>query len=290
MGPEPRVSVIIPVYNGEKTLTQCLDSVLNQTYRNYEVIVVDNNSTDRTKEIIYYLKENNEKIKYVFAERRSVGAARNEGIRATQGDIFAFTDADCICPHNWIEEIARPIKLENEDVTVGFEEDLVKNYWTKNIQKRDCIYMQRCSHGNYTMAFDGKNSAIKAELMKELMFDPDIGMIDDVDLAVRITMKAKIRYLPSVRVGHFHRSSLKSTIKMYFVRAFWAYKIYSKYKKGNHTENYIMFESIHPKSWALFPFWMLFQFIKKPISETYFILIAELSWRAGLLWSKIRRC
>ena len=48
----PKVSVTIPVYNGQRTLRHCLSSVLNQTYKNYEVIVVDNNSTDKTKEII----------------------------------------------------------------------------------------------------------------------------------------------------------------------------------------------------------------------------------------------
>ena len=60
---DPKTSVIIPVYNGEKTLKQCLDSVLNQTYKNYEVIVVDNNSTDKTKEIIKDFQKKNEKVR-----------------------------------------------------------------------------------------------------------------------------------------------------------------------------------------------------------------------------------
>jgi glycosyltransferase involved in cell wall biosynthesis len=250
---------------------------------------VDNNSTDRTKEIIYNLKENSNRIKYVFAARRSVGAARNEGIKVAQGDIFVFTDADCICPDKWIEEITWPIRFEMEDAVVGFEEDLVKNYWTENIQKRDEIYMQRCSDGKYIRTFDGKNAAIRAKLMKELMFDPNINWTEGLGLALRITMRTKIRYLPSVRVGHFHRSSLKGTIRTYFVRAFWSYRIYRKYKKGNYVRKYIMFESVHPKNWLLFPFWVLFNFIKKPINEAYFILVAELSWRAGLLWSMIKR-
>jgi glycosyltransferase involved in cell wall biosynthesis len=285
--PEPKVSVIIPVYNGEKTLAMCLNSVLNQTYKNYEVIVVDNNSKDRTKEIIYNFRDKNNRIKYTFAERRSSGIARNEGIKAAQGDILAFTDADCICPFNWIVEITRPIRLEKEEATVGFEEDLIKNYWTKNMQKRDDIYMRRSSDGKYIRTFDGKNAAIRMGLIRELMFDPDIGMMSDLDLAVRITMEGRILYLPSVRVGHFHRSSLKSTIKTYFVRSFWSPRIYRKYKKDNYIRKYIMFESMDPKNWLLFPFWMLFQFIKRPASEAFFILVTELSWRAGVLWSII---
>ncbi len=283
------ISVIIPVYNGEKTLQRCLNSVLDQTYKNYEVIVVDNNSTDKTKEIIYGFKDNAKKIKYAFAETRSTGIARNEGVRAAQGDILVFTDADCVCPSCWIEEITRPIRLEGEDVTVGFEEDLIKNYWTKNIQKRDLIYMQRCGHGKYTTAFDTKNSAIRKELMRALMFDQDINVFDDLELGVRIGMNTRIRYLPSVTVGHLHRSSLKGTIKMYFSRAFWSARIYRKYKKIGYTIKNIMFESMRLKGWLAFPFWMLFQFVKKPIGEAYFILVAELSWRAGLLWSMAKR-
>lgn len=80
----PKVSVIIPVYNGEKTLARCLNSVLNQTHSNYEVIVVDNNSTDKTKEIINKFKEEDSKIRYAFEPYRSRGAARNKGIETAK--------------------------------------------------------------------------------------------------------------------------------------------------------------------------------------------------------------
>jgi len=285
----PKISVIIPVYNGERTLKQCLSSVLNQSYKNYEVIVVNNNSTDKTKEIVHNLKDSARRIEYVFAEKHSIGAARNEGVEIAEGDIIVFTDADCICPHNWIEEITRPIRLEKEDVVVGFEDDLIKNYWTKNVQKRDEIYMQRCRQGEYIMTFDGKNAAIRTKLMRELMFDPDIIWSEGFGLVVRIFTRAKIRYLPFVRVGHFHSSSLKDIIKTRFDRAFWVYKIYQKYKKDGYIRGHVMFESIHLKNWLLFPFWLLFNFVKKPVGETYFILITELSWRAGLLWSIIKK-
>lgn len=287
-GPEPKVSVIIPVYNGENTLPGCLNSVLNQRYANYEVIVVDNNSTDRTMQIVCGFKNNDERIKYAFAEKRSTAVARNEGVRLARGEICVFTDADCVCPPDWIEEITRPIQLEGENATVGFEEDLVKNYWTKNIQKRDEIYMRRCNYGKYTTTIDTKNFAIKASLIQELMFDPNIDVFDDLDLALGITPKTKIRYLSSVRVGHFHRSSLAGVIKTNFFRAFWSYRIYRKHKKrGSVRNDIVMFEGMRLKNWALLPFWMLFQLIKKPPGEACFILAYELSWRAGLLWAMI---
>jgi glycosyltransferase involved in cell wall biosynthesis len=286
--PEPIVSVIIPVYNGEKTLKMCLDSVLEQTYKNYEVIVVDNNSTDRTKEIICNLKEDYDRIKYIFSERRTTGSARNEGVKAAEGEVVVFTDSDCICPHNWIEKITMPIRLEGEIAAVGFEDDPVNNYWTRNIQKSDESHMRHYSHGGYITIFDTKNAAIRAQVLKKLMFDPDINISDDLDLAVRIIMENRIRYIPSVRVCHFHRTSLRSTVKTYFLRAFWSFRISRKYKKVNCSAVDTMFENMSLKRWIVFPFWVLFQFTKRPPGEAYFIFVSEFSWRAGLLWSIIK--
>ena len=80
------VSIIIPVYNGEKTLRQCLSSVLNQTHENYEVIVVDNNSTDRTEELIKEFQDKGRKMEYLFEPQRGRGAARNTGERTAKGN------------------------------------------------------------------------------------------------------------------------------------------------------------------------------------------------------------
>jgi glycosyltransferase involved in cell wall biosynthesis len=286
---EPKVSVIIPVYNGEKMLRKCLGSVLEQTYKDYEVIVVDNNSTDKTKQIISSFQNSCDKIRYVFAARRSVGQARNKGIEASVGDIFVFTYADCICPHQWIEQITFPIRVEGEDAVIGFQEDLVNNYWTRNIQESDEIYMQRSGCGKYTTAFDGKNAAVRAGLMKVLMFDPSIRLIDDLDLGIRIARKTKIRYLPSLRVGHFHQNRMAGVIKTHFSRAFWAFKIYRKYEKDGDIGKNIMFENLSLGKWIIFPFWTLFQFVKRPPGQAFFIFVTEVSWREGLLWSLVKR-
>jgi glycosyltransferase involved in cell wall biosynthesis len=85
------VSVIIPVYNWEKYLEEAIQSVLNQTYRPLDVIIVDDGSTDQSSEIALKFKD---KIRYVFQSQGGIGKARNRGIEAALGTYIAFLDAD----------------------------------------------------------------------------------------------------------------------------------------------------------------------------------------------------
>jgi len=89
----PKVSVIIPTYNTAKYLDDAIASVLNQTYTNYEIIVIDDGSTDNTVEIV---EKYQNKISYIYQENQGVSAARNKGIAASQGEFIAFLDADDI--------------------------------------------------------------------------------------------------------------------------------------------------------------------------------------------------
>ena len=87
----PLVSVVIPTYNGAKYLPQALDSVLAQTYRPYEIVVVDDGSKDNTRAVLQpYLTQ----ISYVYQDNRGEPAARNTGIRNSKGEFIAFLDAD----------------------------------------------------------------------------------------------------------------------------------------------------------------------------------------------------
>ncbi len=279
----PKVSVMIPVYNGEKTLKQCIASVLNQSYKNYEVIVVDNNSTDETEEIIKKFHKLNPKVKYIFEEKIGRSAARNAGIKSSVGKIVVMTDSDCVVSKNWIEKIIRPIVYENETAVMGFEEDLVKNYWTKNTQKADWRFIKRNVSGKYVNTVDTKNFAIKSSVLKQLMFDPKIINCDDFDFYLRLKQIAKVRFLPNVRVGHYHKNSFLGTVKINFERAIWIVRIYKKFRNKIDLQKEYVTESIFLKKGTTFLFWKLIQFLRMPIGEAFFALVSAISWRAGLI-------
>jgi glycosyltransferase involved in cell wall biosynthesis len=100
MQPSPLVSVIIPVYNGDRYLSEAIESVLQQTYQPLEVIVVDDGSTDNTAAVARQFEN---AIRYLYQENGGTAAARNAGIALSQGGFLAFLDADDLWLKNKLE-------------------------------------------------------------------------------------------------------------------------------------------------------------------------------------------
>jgi len=117
----PVVSVVIPAYNAEHWLAETIQSVLDQTYQEFEVIIVDDGSTDTTRRVVENFKD--ERILYLYQENQGLSSARNSGIRAACGRYIALLDADDLFkPDKLAQQVAR---LEREPdlgvVTCGFD-------------------------------------------------------------------------------------------------------------------------------------------------------------------------
>jgi glycosyltransferase involved in cell wall biosynthesis len=101
----PLVSVIIPVYNYDRYLGEAIESVLDQTYKNVEVIVVDDGSTDRSGEVAKSYADRN--VRYQYQAHSGIGPARNQGVEMAEGDFIAFLDADDRWPEEKLERQLR---------------------------------------------------------------------------------------------------------------------------------------------------------------------------------------
>ena len=114
----PLVSVIIPVYNAEKYLSERLDSLLNQTLNDIEIICVDDGSTDNSLQILESYAKKDSRIIYVTQENKFAGVARNHGIEISKGEYLAFFDADDICSLELLEKVYKKGIMYDADIVL----------------------------------------------------------------------------------------------------------------------------------------------------------------------------
>lgn len=126
MNPEPLISVIVPVYNSEKYLDECLHSIVSQTYRNIEIIAVNDGSTDSSRDILGKWQANDNRIVIYDRENQGQAAARNFGLDKSHGETIMFADSDDILYRYAIEELLRVKYEENVRIVCGLMCDNLK--------------------------------------------------------------------------------------------------------------------------------------------------------------------
>ena len=289
-----KISVVIPVLNGAKTLEQCLFSIIKQDYPNYEIIIVDNGSTDKTKDIIDRFIKISDKIIYIFESKRGRGSARNTGIALASGEIIAMTDADCLVPSGWLSSLTKPICEEGELVVFGFEKDAVLNYWSKIRQAEDWRSINMALEGNYANRLDTKNFAAEALLLKKFAFHSQLLTNEDWDLFIRLKLAGiKVRFLPELLVSHYHDASFRELVATQFLRGKTAaltigfYRDNSEFKKMFKNDENI--KSFRLRNFIFFIPWVLAKLIFSPFQAPY-LIVADLAWKiGGLTISKFKR-
>ncbi len=111
----PKITVIIPAYNCEKYIGKCLDSILAQSYQDFEILVINDGSTDGTDEILReYEKECSDKIKYVSQKNEGVAKTRNKAMKMAHGKYVAFVDCDDFVDEDYLEKL---LPRNGEDIT-----------------------------------------------------------------------------------------------------------------------------------------------------------------------------
>jgi glycosyltransferase involved in cell wall biosynthesis len=219
----PKVSVIVPVKNGATHIRELLDSLLQVDYNRdmLEIIVVDGNSTDNTREIVSQYP-----VKLLLEERQGLNAARNTGIKNSNGEIIAFTDADCIIPKNWINRILDNFRSPQVGCVggnvMGYYDSFLSHYSDESLipvmrifRKREVLDSVKPPQ-KYPA---GCNMAFRKEALKKVgLFDEGIKYgFDEDELIERICKSGFTMVLdPDVLVRHKHRPALKELLKQNF--------------------------------------------------------------------------
>ncbi len=202
----PKVSVIIPAYNAEKYIAETLDSVLKQTYQDFELIVIDDESRDNTLNILgEYQKKYQGKIKIIKKQNGGPASARNEGIKAATGEYIAFNDADDLwLPEKLDKQIAH---FDMQLSEVGMVYTHAKKFDLNGVWTLPEKHSNRYHEGNIFIPLLKKNFIPNQSVIvrrncfdKVGLFDesPDLISIEDYDMWLRIAKKYKVSYLDAM--------------------------------------------------------------------------------------------
>lgn len=196
----PKVSVIIPVFNGEQFLDRCLSSITNQSYKDIEIIVINDGSTDNTKAICKNHSQNDQRIKVIHKDNEGVSTARNIGLDIATGDYIYFADADDYVLEEGIESLVNKAVESKADL-------IVAEYYVAYDTKKDKVSPATAKGANDFLCsiLTGKNHSalwnklFKTELFKSIRFPTDISYMEDKVLVSRLLMtyKPKIEFLHS---------------------------------------------------------------------------------------------
>lgn len=213
------VSVIIPAFNEEKSIGECLESLLKQTYKSIEIMVIDDDSHDLTVGIIKKFP-----VKLLKQSHQGPGTARNLGAKQAQGEILVFVDADMVFDPKFIENLVKPI-IKGEAIGTFSKEEYVlnkDNVWSKcwNINKG--LSTKRMHPKNYPDSQSVFRAILKKEFLKTGGFTP-IGYIDDHTIAEKLGIKAQ----NAPGAIFYHRNP--ETLSEIFTQARWIGK--SEFKK-----------------------------------------------------------
>lgn len=197
----PKVSVIIPTYNRAKFVCESIESVLGQTFEDFELIVVDDGSDDGTKELLEQYRSDG-RFKYFYQSNRGRSAARNAGISASSGEWLIFLDSDDRLKPDAIRTfLSRTQEFPEADVVVGRAEYI--DAASKRIEGPYGPAGEKPAKGFFRrpylrvlrdLFFSNGNSIVRAKFIKEngILFDPAFSASEDTDFAQRIAVRGNI--------------------------------------------------------------------------------------------------
>jgi glycosyltransferase involved in cell wall biosynthesis len=232
-----KISIIIPTFNRPQSIKRCVESIRNNNFKDYEVIVVSDGK-DFDNDSIFYNWKKNKRIKYIRAKHRGPGSARNEGIKIAKGEIVVFLDDDCVVSDNWIKNIYEEHRKNPQiDAIVGnikqmnrgaisdhLHEFEPENYFMwKNNQKISPIKVNNVSY---------KHRVI--QILKK--FVPELKTAEDVEWNSRFTKKnMHAIYSKNIEITHEYRTTLKEFIQQTF--SFGQGRFFIFVKKGDYPED-----------------------------------------------------
>ena len=213
----PKVSVIIPVYNREKYLKQCLDSVINQTLQDIEIICIDDGSTDRSLKVLNEYGKKDGRIKILNQENQGPGLARNSGLKIARGEYIGFVDSDDWIDLNFYETLFTEAKKQDADLArtlyvYEFQEHSKKDNINKTI-------LEKKSKGELLNVNEHSvviwNAIYKREyLQKNNIYFDNLQGVEDVPFTAKATYYSK-KTVPVTGTYYHFRTEVENKVTIF---------------------------------------------------------------------------
>ncbi len=260
------VSIVIANFNGQRYLENCLDSILASTYQEYEIIIVDDGSTDESKQIISSFKNKDQRIILIENEKNlGASASRNRAIKQAQGEILVFLDNDTQVEKGWLNELLQAFKI---DSSIGAVQAILMDYEKRDLVQNAGVRLwaqtgwglpegqwntidKNCEHKEI-IAISACLAVKKVVLIVTSGFDEEESVVtEDLDLSWRIWIAGyKIVLAPKSIVYHWTKSvDMRSNMHHNYE------KIYFHLTKNSLTsilKNYQFFNAIYFFFYSLF--------------------------------------
>lgn len=200
-----KISVILPVFNEEMLIERCIDSILKQTYKNFELIIVNDGSTDGTLEKIK--KYNDNRIKIYSQKNQGAGQARNKGLEEATGDFICFVDSDDTINKNFLEIMSKLLKEKQAQIVAcSYSRNTHKIY---ELKKQEAFKYLIELPEKIPMSVCGK--LFRKETIKEIYFDKS-NHFEDIKFAIEAFSKSdKAAYIEEKLYNYIRRNESRSS-------------------------------------------------------------------------------
>ncbi len=271
----PRVSVVVPTFNRRQILERCVEALAAQTYSNYEVIIVDDGSTDDTPRFLEQFAASHPELDFRYSRNEpNLGAnpSRNLGIRKATGEFIALQDNDCIADPDWIEQLLRGFTSERVAVVVG----RVESPPPSNIYELTFKGTLRVPGPGIANRLVSCNMCVRRELMLKYMFDDDrAAQARNPDGTVDVTVSGRgdeeglylmlraagyeQRVVPEAVVLHEHRYTGRSFFKQAF--------------RGGRSAARLVYKYYLPPRLDMLPFMLTYLTLPLLLSDRWFAAV-----------------
>ena len=197
------ISVIIPIYNAEKYLRECINSVLNQTYKNFELLLIDDGSTDGSGTICNEYANNDSRVKVVHKQNGGVSAARNSGLELAKGEYVAFVDSDDFVNENYLLSLYKKAIETNADLVfckfaryingqvLNVNEDLPENLLADINDDKFADFVLNFFHSKNYIFGSACRILYKKSALNSVRFNNDVKICEDLVFVLQVALNAK---------------------------------------------------------------------------------------------------